>query len=118
MTVHTTDPLDVGAPCIIHVNEHNTPSGWWYGIVVQADPCEVRITGKFQLDQGRPVHVDGHAHPSIHVNCSAYPDTPTTRSLVAILVRERDEAAVRTAKDAVRLEELRGVLTRIGVARG
>lgn len=112
--------LEQGARCIIAVDDVNTPTGWWWGIVDKAADhgtyvsVDAHITGPFQFEPGGiyrnevPLYGDAHIQPA--VNYRIYPDTRDIRELI----RESSRAASTARKErhdlATRLDELRGLL--------
>jgi len=101
------DLLKPGSPCIIEVNRVNSPEGYWWGEVLEADNREMylevtaKITGgRVQFgEMGEPVRSDEHKDKIPSVNYKVYPDTDTTQMLFSRIIRA--EANADRANDKV-----------------
>lgn len=95
------DALNVGASCIIEVNEVNSPTGLWWGKVVAVEVIghdhafllvdAVIDGGRFAFEEIRhtPIRSDELKGQQPSVNYSVYPDTETTRELLRRLQYSR-----------------------------
>ena len=110
-----TTSFSPGQICILYVDDVNTPTGWWFGVVdtvVQhgswAD-ISAHITGPFMLDKSwKPIY--GNQKELPFQNYAVYPDTPSMRSVIWQLLKDL-RAEQDSAKNlATRLNELRTLI--------
>lgn len=93
------DLLQPGAACIIMVDEANSPTGVWWGKVVEVDVrktylwIKAEITGgRFQLIQNSLEAIQSTENNGLvpSINYRVYPDTTTTRHLLHLLQLARE----------------------------
>jgi hypothetical protein len=92
--------LTINGPCIIYVNEVNSPKGYWWGTVVLLEPFTVRITGGrfgFQKDSlgyynlEKPLYTNEQKDITPSYQCTIYPDIPSVRRLLHNLLKTEEE---------------------------
>jgi len=96
--------LTVGSPCIIEVNDVNSPTGIWWGEVVEVRCHDTYLSiiakitgGRFQLvELGKAVRSDECMGQVPSVNYDVFPDTESIRQLFWRI--QRAEAATDQAK--------------------
>jgi hypothetical protein len=91
--------LEPGSMCIIEVDDVNSPTGLWWGTVVEVIPHDnylavsAKITGgKFTMNGDSPVLCNEEQGQTPHVNYTVYPSTKTTRRLFSCIKREQANA--------------------------
>ena len=126
MAGQTYTRLQTGDRCIIHVDDVNSPTGWWWGVVDENEwsddqggwgSVQAHITGPFAFEQGqfatKPAYGSSDIKPT--VNYTVYPADRETLGLVRHL-RGTVEAAERKVRDLnTRLDEARGLIKSMGV---
>lgn len=126
MAGQTYTKLEVGDRCIIDINDVNSPTGWWWGIVDSFEwhddhlggwgKVEAHITGPFSFKADmignkpgtEPMYGDDHRKPSVNYNVFA-----ADRDTVLLVRRLRNVQSnfVGKLREAnIRNEELRSVL--------
>ena len=98
--------LQPGMPCIIDVNSVNSPTGLWWGEVIEITEHDRFVTvsakitrGKFQLGAfSIPIYSDERQGQEPGINYHVYPETATTISLLARVERAQEET--RQARNA------------------
>ena len=92
--------LQAGAPCIIFIDDVNSPCSWWWGEVLSTEnkgtrlAVKAKITGGrvcFDQNRRRPIRSDEQRGVVPTVNYTVYPDTETVRGLVAWLISVEQE---------------------------
>lgn len=108
--------VEPGERCIVYVNNVNTPSGWWWGIVDAVEShghyarCEARITGAFRVDEnGKPVY--GSENRSPHLNYQVYPANAATMEIVLLLTSGESKLRAELTTAQIQRDELRKVAT-------
>lgn len=127
MAGQTYTRLQHGDRCIIHVDDVNSPTGWWWGVVDTNEwkddykggwgSVQAHITGPFAFEPGlgsdKPAYGSLDTKPT--VNYTVYPADRETVGIVRHL-RGAVEASERKVRDLnTRLDEARGLVKSMGV---
>lgn len=93
--------LKEGAPCIIEVDEVNSPTGVWWGEVIEAVDqgtylsVQAVIKGRFKLNRDwEPVVGGENGGRQPGMNYQVYPATKTVQSIFWKLQLEKNEVAL------------------------
>jgi hypothetical protein len=127
MAGQTYTKLEVGDRCIIHVDDVNRPTGWWWGIVDSFEwnddhhggwgKVGAHTTGPFQFeitpgfpngDSRRPVYGESNQMP--YVNYIVYPASRDTAQLVRSIIRGEEHYKGELHNLKIRNDELRSVI--------
>jgi hypothetical protein len=127
MAGQTYSPLQPGDRCIIHVNDVNSPTGWWWGIVDSFEwkgstadrwGCvTATITGPFGFEPGSPLNPPAFGSMQVKpsVNYNVYAADRAAIDLVRQLRQAQDTAFKETRDLHTRLDELRSILKSMGM---
>lgn len=116
-TAQTDATLEVGTTCIIHVDEVNSPKGWWFGVVDKIvdhgtyREVTAHITGEFRLNANwRPIYTGEVNQKDPYLNYTVYPDNESTRSLVNTLRLHIADVTGKNHRLHTQLSELRELI--------
>jgi hypothetical protein len=118
MAGQTATRFAPGDRCVIHVNDVNSPTGWWWGVVdefVWSDfsggSGKAHITGPFVFNPNapwQPLYGDANIEPTVNYNL--YGIDKDTVHLVQMRIRAEKQENAELNRLRVANEELRSVL--------
>jgi len=124
MAGQTYTKMQPGDRCIISVNDVNSPTGWWWGIVDTIEwhddlggwgEVKAHITGLFRVEGSHfeePNYGTSNTKPS--VNYTVYPANRETQGLAQLIVHQENDSARRIRDLSTRLDELRSLFRSMG----